>query len=146
MTLRSEGKKSIDLFSMELDEASTQDTLSGKKCVFCLLSKSQYLSKDYWLGVNSFLVLVSRRRRYLRHPRLLNPAAKHSLPTQIAHKNTWKIIIPLNRKLNKFLPVSQSFMISLNGAYFALCESNKCGSCWRESLFTSRHTQPERCR
>lgn len=35
-----------------------QDTLNGKKCVFCLLSlfsKSQYWSKDYWLGVNALL-------------------------------------------------------------------------------------------
>ena len=70
-TVKRTDKKSIDLFSIELDEASKTKTRresererereKQKKCVFCLLllfSKSQYWSKDYWLGVNCALLLL----------------------------------------------------------------------------------------
>lgn len=115
-------KKSIDLFSIELDEASTRHI----ECVFCLLSlflKSQYWSKDYWLGVNcallflfiSFMVLLTLSRHMLARRKFIcsqihwdwnMPPIKSQNPTTglftlslspssfaLKHKNTWKIII-----------------------------------------------------
>lgn len=140
--------KSIDLFSIELDEASTKTHRAEQreKCVFCLLSlfsKSQYWSKDYWLGVNWALAIFSacfiftfslsrlfntcsRHWNCLQLKQHTSPRLKHATlstikspnptavphlddPPRRRHKNTWKIIIPLNRKLNKFFAAAGVF-------------------------------------
>lgn len=124
MTLRVERESAVEkinrlIYSPRRLMKHPQDT---SNVFFVCLSNSQYLSKDYWLGVNWALLLLHHRflhalagasnivddiyilwiTQVQSHPHRLNPQPQYARSLGPYHKNTWKIIIPLNRKLNKF--------------------------------------------